>query len=110
MISWILGGALSAVLLAEIVDAVAVHRLARRCAGLHASGKGDARLIHWYAEGFGHSELMALWLRGATLVLMALAILCSAHPIVIVASAVLALAAHGERHISAVLRRRFQRV
>lgn len=110
MMNWIIAGALSAVLLAEIFDAVIVHRLARRCAGLSAAKSRDVRLVHWYAEGFEHSETITGWLRAGTLMLMILAFLCAAHPAVIIASAVLALIAHGEQRLSGTLRKRFKRI
>lgn len=108
MMSWIIAGALSAVLLAEIFDAIVVHRLARRCSGLSKQRDQDPRLVHWYAEGFGHSETIAGWLQVGTLILMLLAIFSAAHPAVVLASAALALIAHCEQRFSASLRRRFQ--
>lgn len=110
MASWIIAGALAAVLMAELFDAWALHRLARRCRAIQPASESEARLVHWYAEGFAHSVAMTGWLRITTLLLIAAAIVTAAHPAVIAASIVLALAAHCERHVSCALRRRFQRV
>lgn len=106
MIDWIIIGALVAILLAELVDAWALHRLARHCLGLRATTPTQARLVRWYAEGFEHSRAVASWLGAICVALTVLAVLCGAHPLVIAASLLLAVGAHGERHFSARLRRR----
>lgn len=109
MINWIIAGALAAVLMAELVDAWALRQLARRCLGIHPKTSAEVRLVRWYAEGFEHSISVTGWLRGGSLALTAIAALCGAHPLVIAASLLLAVAAHGERRFSARLRRRFMR-
>ena len=110
MINWIIAGALSAVLMAELVDAWALHRLARRCLGARPGTAAEARVVRWYAEGFQHSAAIAGWLRAGSLGLTLLSVVCAAHPLVILASVLLAAGAHGERCFSANLQRRFQRV
>lgn len=110
MMNWILAGALAAVLMAEVVDAWALHHLARRCLGIQPTSVAEVRLVRWYAEGFDHSKAIASWLRITCLALTLIAVGVSAHPIVIVSSVILALVAHGETRFSAELRRRFYRV
>ena len=110
MIDWILIGALAAVLMAELADAWALRQLARRCLGIQAKSSAEVRLVRWYAEGFGHSVSITSWLRASCLALTLIAALCGAHPLVIAASLLLAVAAHGERSFSESLRRRFMRV
>lgn len=110
MINWIITGALAAVLMAEVVDAWALRQLARRCLGIHAKSSAEIRLVRWYAEGFDHSVSITSWLRASCIALTLIAVLCGAHPLVIVASLVLAVAAHGERYFSESLRRRFMQV
>lgn len=107
MIDWIIAGALNAVLMAEVVSAWALRRLAQRCVGMRPRSQDEQRLVRWYAEGFDHTMALSSWLRGGSLVLTLLAVACGAHPLVIVASLILAIAAHGERCFSARLRRRF---
>lgn len=106
---WILGGVLGAVLAAELVDAWALHHLARTCVGIRARSASERRLVQWYAEGFDHSRIVTSWLRamclGLTLVCLAMAV----HPILAVASLGLAIVAHCERSFSVNLRRRFFR-
>lgn len=109
MADWIIAGALAAVLMAEVADAWAVHRLARCCLGIRARSRTEARLVRWYAEGFDHSIAIASWLRAGSLILTLCAVACAAHPLVIAASVLLAIGAHGERWASARLRRRFMR-
>lgn len=110
MMDWILAGALTAVLMAEAVDAWALHHLARRCIGIRPTSIAEARLVRWYAEGFDHSKAVAAWLRIACLALTVTSVCVSAHPVLIVASLILALVAHGETRFSTELRRRFYRV
>lgn len=110
MMNWILAGALMAVLLAELVDAWALHHLARRCLGIKPTCSAEVRLVRWYAEGFDHSRAIASWLRFTCIALTLISVAVSAHPIVIVASLILALVAHGESRFSAELRRRFYRI
>lgn len=110
MINWIIAGALAAVLMAELVDAWALRQLARRCLGIKPKSYAEVRLVRWYAEGFDHSISVTGWLRASSLVLTAIAALCGAHPLVIAASLLLAIGAHGERHFSTSLRRRFMQV
>lgn len=110
MMDWILAGALAAVLMAEVVDAWALHHLAKRCLGIQPTSAAEVRLVRWYAEGFDHSRAIASWLRVTCLSLTLISVCVAAHPIVIVASVVLALVAHGETRFSAELRRRFYRV
>lgn len=107
MIDWIIAGALTAVLLAELADAWALHTLARRCIGIHPRTQAEVRLVRWYAEGFDHSIALTAWLRGGSLVLTLLAAIGGAHPLVIGVSLLLAVGAHGERRFSERLRRRF---
>jgi len=107
MMDWIIAGALTAVLLAELADAWALHSLARRCIGIQPRTQAEIRLVRWYAEGFDHSIALTAWLRGGSLALTLLAVISGAHPLVILASLVLAVAAHGERRFSERLRRRF---
>ncbi|MGQ0528273.1 MAG: hypothetical protein ACT4PG_00350 [Panacagrimonas sp.] len=107
MINWIIAGALMAVLMAELVDAWALHHLARRCLGVQGKTVAEQRLVRWYAEGFDHSIAVTAWLQVACLALTLLSVLCGAHPMVIVASVLLTVGAHGERRFSARLRRRF---
>lgn len=109
MIDWIMAGVLAAVLLAEIADAWALRQLAQRCTGIRVRSRGEERLMRWYAEGFDHSTTIASWLRAGSLALTVCAVLLGAHPLVIVASALLAVGAHGERCFSRRLRRRFMR-
>lgn len=110
MIDWIIAGALTAVLLAELLDAWALRQLARRCLGIQPKSHAEVRLVRWYAEGFDHSISVTGWLRASSLLLTVIAALCGAHPLMIAASLLLAIAAHGERHFSASLRRRFMQV
>jgi hypothetical protein len=56
MIDWIFGGALAAVLGAEMVDAWALAHLTRRCQGIRPKSSAEQRLVRWYAEGFDHSR------------------------------------------------------
>lgn len=110
MMDWILAGVLTAVLMAEAVDAWALHHLARRCLGMRPTCAAEARIVRWYAEGFDHSKAIASWLRIACLALTVIAVCVAAHPVVIVASLILALVAHGETRFSTELRRRFHRI
>lgn len=110
MINWIITGALAAVLLAELADAWALRQLARRCLGIQAKSSAEIRLVRWYAEGFDHSVSITGWLRASCLALTLVAVLGGAHPVVIAASLLLAIGAHGERYFSESLRRRFMRV
>lgn len=107
MINWIIAGALAAVLMAELADAWALHQLTRRCIGIQPRSPAEIRLVRWYAEGFDHSIAFTAWLRAGSVVLTLVAATCGAHPLVILASLLLAIAAHGERHFSERLRRRF---
>ncbi len=106
MINWIIAGALTAVLLAELVDAWALRQLTVQCLGIRPRSRADLQKIRWYAEGFDHSIAVTSWLFGGSLALTAVAVLCGAHPVVIAACVVLTLGAHGERRFSAHLRRR----
>lgn len=107
MINWIIAGALMAVLMAEVVDAWALHHLAQRCLGVKPKNQAERRLVRWYAEGFDHSMAVTAWLQAACLILTLLSVMCGAHPLVILASLILTVGAHGERRFSARLRRRF---
>ena len=107
MINWIIAGALMAVLMAEVVDAWALHHLAQRCLGVKPKNPAEQRLVRWYAEGFDHSMAVTGWLQVSCLILTLLSVLCGAHPLVILASLLLTIGAHGERRFSARLRRRF---
>jgi hypothetical protein len=109
MMDWIIAGALTAILMAEVADAWALHQLARRCMGIRPRSRSEERLVRWYAEGFDHSIAIASWLRGGSLAMTLCAVVCNAHPVVIVASLLLAIGAHGERQFSSRLRRRFMR-
>ena len=108
MINWVIAGALLAVLLAEVADAWALHQLARRCLHVRPRSRADVRLLRWYAEGFDHSIAVTSWLAIGSLVLTVIAAVCGAHALVIAASLLLTIGAHGERRFSASLRRRFQ--
>lgn len=108
MINWIIAGALLAVLLAELADAWALRQLTRRCLDVRPRSRAELRLVRWYAEGFDHSIAVTSWLAVGSLALTVIAALCGAHPLVIAASLLLALGAHGERRFSANLRRRFR--
>lgn len=110
MMDWILAGALAAVLMAEVIDAWALHHLARRCLEIKPTSAAEVRLVCWYAEGFDHSKAISSWLRITCLALTAISVCVSAHPLVIAASVALALIAHGETHFSAELGRRFYRI
>ncbi len=108
MINWVIAGALLAVLLAELADAWALRQLTRQCLGVRSRSRADLRLVRWYAEGFDHSIAVTSWLAVGSLVLTAIAAICGAHPLVIAASLMLAIGAHGERRLGATLRRRFR--
>lgn len=110
MINWVMTGALAALLTAELADAWALHQLVQRCLGISPRTRSDVRLLRWYAEGFDHSVAVTGWLRATCLVLTVASVLFGAHPLVILASLLLAIGAHGERHFSARLHRRFQRL
>lgn len=110
MINWVMTGALAALLTAELVDAWALRQLVHRCMGICPRTRSELRLLRWYAEGFDHSVAVTGWLRATCLALTVASVLCGAHPLVIVASLLLAIGAHGERYFSAQLHRRFQRV
>jgi hypothetical protein len=107
MVDWIIAGALSAVLLAEVADAWALRQLALRCIGIQPRTREEQRLVRWYAEGFDHSIAVTSWLAYGCITLTVVAALCGASPAVIAAGAVLSAGAMGERHFSAMLRRRF---
>ncbi len=107
VVDWIIAGALTAVLLAEVADAWALRQLTRRCTGIRARTRDEQRLVRWYAEGFDHSIAVTSWLGYSCIALTLVAVLCGAHPAVIAASALLSMGAMGERRFSAVLRRRF---
>lgn len=107
MIDWIVAGALTAVLLAEVADAWALRQLARRCTGLRPRTRDEQRLVRWYAEGFDHSIAITSWLGYACIALTTVAALGGAHPGVVAAGALLSAGALSERRLSAVLRRRF---
>jgi hypothetical protein len=107
VIDWIIAGALTAVLLAEVADAWALRQLALRCTGIRPRTRDEQRLVRWYAEGFEHSIAVTSWLGYGCIALTVVAALAGAHPAVIGAGAVLAAGALGERRFSAVLRRRF---
>lgn len=107
MVDWIIAGALTAVLLAEMADAWALRLLARRCGSIQPRTRADVRLVHWYAEGFEHSMALTSWLGFAGLALTLIAASCGAHPAVTAASLLLTLGALGERRFSDHLRRRF---
>ncbi|MGQ0619072.1 MAG: hypothetical protein ACT4QA_04000 [Panacagrimonas sp.] len=110
MMDWILAGALAAVLMAEVVDAWALHHLAKRCLGIHPTSVDEARLVRWYAEGFDHSKAITSWLRVTCLALTLISVCVAAHTLVISGSILLALVAHWETRFSTELRRRFYRV
>lgn len=111
MIDWIVAGALTAVLLAEVADALALRQLASRCMGIQPRTRDEQRLVRWYAEGFDHSIAVTSWLGYGCIALTIVAALGGASAMVIAAGAVLSAGALGERRFSAVLRRRFlQRV
>jgi hypothetical protein len=107
VVDWIIAGALTAVLLAEVADAWALRQLALRCMGIRPRTREEQRLMRWYAEGFDHSIAVTSWLGYGCIALTAIAALCGAHPAVIAAAALLSAGALGERRFSAVLRRRF---
>lgn len=107
MINWIIAGALTAVLLAEVADAWALRQLALRCIGIQPRTRDEQRLVRWYAEGFDHSIAVTSWLGYGCMALTVVAALCGAHPAVIAAGVLLSAGAMGERRFSAKLRRRF---
>lgn len=110
VINWILAGALLAVLLAEVADALALRQLTRQCLALRPKSRDEWRLVRWYAEGFDHSMAVTAWLSMGCLGLTAIALMCGAHPLVIAAGVLLAAAAHGEKRLGARLRRRVLQV
>jgi hypothetical protein len=111
VIDWIVAGALTAVLLAEVADAWALRQLALRCIGIQPRTRDEQRLVRWYAEGFDHSIAVTSWLGYGCIALTIVAAFGGASPMVILAGALLSAGALGERRFSAVLRRRFlQRV
>lgn len=107
MIDWMMGGALMAVLIAELFDAWALRQLTRRCDALPLGTPDRARLVRWYAEGFLHCCAVTKWLRAGSLVLAILGFGLGAHPAVLLAALLLAAAAHGESRFGAVQRRRY---
>jgi hypothetical protein len=110
MIDWMLLGLLSAVLVAEVLDALALQGLVRRCRRLPPRAVREPGFVRWCAEGFDHSRRLTGWLRTGCVVL-ALAGLAGAMSLPLVAaSSVLALGAHYESRWSVSLRRRFLRV
>ena len=110
MVDWIIAGALTAVLLAEVADAWALRQLALRCIGIQPRTRDEQRLVRWYAEGFDHSIALTSWLGCGCIALTGVAALCGAQPVVIAAGALLSAGALGERRFSAILRRRFLQV
>lgn len=109
MIDWMLAGVLTAVLMAEVVDALALRQLARQCLVMKPSSPEERRLLRWYAQGFDDSRAITAWLTGASLLLALIALSLSAHPALIGGALLLAACAHGEGRLSAALRRRFYR-
>ncbi|MGQ0503192.1 MAG: hypothetical protein ACT4P0_11400 [Panacagrimonas sp.] len=109
MVNWMIAGALAAVLIAELADVWAISHLVRRCRNIHPSNEGEMRTVRWYAEGFDHSRAISEWLRASCVALAVLSLLFGAHPLVILASLLLAVAAHGECRFSVLMRRRFFR-
>ena len=107
MVDWIIAGALTAVLLAEVADAWALRQLALRCMGIQPRTRDEQRLVRWYAEGFDHSIAVTSWLGYGCITLTIVAALCGASLPVIAAGAMLSVGALGERRFSAILRRRF---
>lgn len=107
MVDWIIAGALTAVLLAEMVDAWALRQLTCRCIGIEPRTREEQRLVRWYAEGFDHSIAVTSWLGYGCIALTALASLCGAQPAVVAAGVVLSAVAMAESHLGTRLRRRF---
>lgn len=110
MMNWIIAGALTAVLLAEIADGLALRQLLIRCRAIHPASRSDIRLIRWYAQGFGHSRSLTTWLRHGSLALLLISILVGAHPVTIACSLIVTAVAHGEARLSAMLERRYMDV
>lgn len=106
MIDWMLLGVLGAVLVAEVLDALALHGLVRGCRALPA-GTAPVAVAHEVAEGFDHSRRLTGWLRTACLVLAGCCLVGAAQPLLVVASLVLAAGAHCESGFSAALGRQF---
>lgn len=107
MIDWIIAGALTAVLLAEVVDAWALRQLTARCRGIEPRTRDEQRLVRWYAEGFDHSIAVTSWLAYGCIALTAIASLAGAQPAVLAVGALLSFGAMAECHLGTRLRRRF---
>lgn len=107
MLDWMLVGLLAAVLMAEVMDALALRQLVRYCLYAQPQSPEEKRLVRWYAEGFDHARAISSWLTGASLVLAAGAFALGANPALVIAAVLLAAIAHCERRISMRLRRRF---
>jgi len=107
VIDWIIAGALTAVLLAEVVDAWALRQLTARCLRIEPRTREEQRLVRWYAEGFDHSIAVTSWLAYGCIALTAVASLAGAQPAVLAVGALLSVAAMAESHLGTRLRRRF---
>lgn len=110
MVNWLLVIVLSAVIMAEVMDALAMRRLFSKCQSVGREQAGNVGLQRWYAQGFQHSVMLTGWLAIASAALGLLAFFLQAHPMLIVACVVLALVAHVQRYLSVILRRKFVRV
>jgi hypothetical protein len=109
MVNALLILALAVVVGITVLGARALYRLHHRCRCVENSPKADSGLLRWYAEGFERPLHLASWLLRVQGLLIAIALLTHAHPLV-VAAAVVALAATSlELHIGRLSERRHQR-
>jgi hypothetical protein len=80
MVNLLMVTALATVVVGELLGALALRRLERRCRQVEQRQRIDGDLVRWYARGFERPAEFAGWLMRFSLILAVAGVFGHAHP------------------------------
>jgi hypothetical protein len=81
MINLMMAAALTTVVVIEVIGALILRGLERRCRQIERRRQIDGDLVRWYARGFKRPTELAGWLMCFSLTLAVAALVAHAHPL-----------------------------